>query len=754
MKKQLLQISLYVFGAMIIIFAIISDFLRGRAFMLGYAQTGLIMIGVGFVVYGYFSRKNKLTSLLFQGSEIIMNFYQKKQPWISRNELLISILVIVLIGLIAFVPSIKGAGFYSDDYHMIYGAYTSGAEKIQESYQIDRPVAGYTLQFLYQLFGPQIHYYQALVITLNILTALCALWIIRVLWPQQKTLGFTVAVLAVVYPGFIEHMNSFNFSLMLMSVFFYIFSVALTLKIILIKNSYVKNGLTLIAALFAIWSVLLNEYYLGLEVLRIGAIYLIGSGKSEISQNKNRILLMTFITYLPYFCSSVGFFIWRFSFFSNQRSATDLGSFIKAFLASPLYESATIIKGLFNNLINITLYAWVEPVYHQLNTLRLKDFIICALLAILGGLTVFWILHAKNNSHNDNQDEKPRWIPLVLLGLITVIGTSLPIVFVNRGVTFENYSKYSLSGMIGGVFILGGLLFRFVKPGLRNLVISFLIFSGIFTQLGVGKGLAFDWKGSKQLWWELSWRAPSLKPGTLLTARTATYGIAEGFNVWGPANLVFYPEEKNPIITAETLNIDFIRAVMMDKDSSRNFRTYLLDMETNNLLVLSKPSGVSCLHLIDGQAPDYSIYDSPDLMLIGKYSKLAQVDLTATPSAPPVDIFGAEPSHGWCYYYQKAALASQKGDHQEVVRLREEANAQGLKPDDAIELVPFILAYAETGNNDQLNKILPIFFNYPFHRVNYCANLIDHRYQIGETANQKLIDLSCMGENSDKEVKN
>ena len=42
-----------------------------------------------------------------------MNIYQKIQPWVNRHELLVSIVVIVLVGLIAFAPYMKGTGFYS-----------------------------------------------------------------------------------------------------------------------------------------------------------------------------------------------------------------------------------------------------------------------------------------------------------------------------------------------------------------------------------------------------------------------------------------------------------------------------------------------------------------------------------------------------------------------------------------------------------------------------------------------------------------
>jgi hypothetical protein len=682
--------------------------------------------------------------------DVIMGFFKQFKKWIDNHELLVSVAVITLIGLIAFIPSMKGAGFFGDDNWMMFGAYTAGPEKIIESTQIDRPGMGYTLQLIFRLFGFQIHYYKILVLTLSILTALIGLWLVRELFHVHKRVAFAVGVLLVIYPGFTEGMNSYTFCLFSLNIFLYVLSIALTAKVLLTQNKLAQLGLTLLSLVSFLWSVLLNEYYLGLEVLRFGIIFLILFEKQNKGRKNVVVFLKSISTYLVYFLCALFFFIWRFFIFTNQRSATDLGTFLTAFWKSLFYEGSTILRGLFNNLLNISIFAWFEPAYKQLNSLRLKDFIFCALLSLIGSLIVFWILGSKKEKDIDGLKNQTWWKKMVILGVITILGTSLPIVFVNRTATFADYGRYTLSGMLGGILIVIGLAYRFIKPGLRNFFLSFLVFAGIFTQLGIGKGLAQDWTASRELWWELAWRAPSLKPGTLLTGEITNYRIAEGFSLWAPASLMYYPDRTNPTINGDALNTDFIQAVMMGKDSTRDFRSYTLERKTDSLLVLSKPSALSCLHLIDGQAPDYSIFDSANLLLIGNHSKLDQIDLEATPSAPPGVIFGSEPVHGWCFYYQKAELAFQKGDFLEVVRLRDEASLKGLKQNDAIELIPFILVYAETGNDDQLNKILPIFFSYPFHKVNYCNNLINDKYQISDLANQKLIKLSCLGEQLSK----
>jgi hypothetical protein len=55
-----------------------------------------------------------------------------------------------------------------------------------------------------------------------------------------------------------------------------------------------------------------------------------------------------------------------------------------------------------------------------------------------------------------------------------------------------------------------------------------------------------------------------------------------------------------------------------------------------------------------------------------------------------LEIFGAEPAHNWCYYYEKAELARQFKDWQQVAALEQAAQQAGLATHYGTELIPFI----------------------------------------------------------------
>jgi hypothetical protein len=75
----------------------------------------------------------------------------------------------------------------------------------------------------------------------------------------------------------------------------------------------------------------------------------------------------------------------------------------------------------------------------------------------------------------------------------------------------------------------------------------------------------------------------------------------------------------------------------------------------------------------------------------------------ALPAQPPAEIFGPEPEHGWCYFFEKADLARQMGDWQQVVDLGKQAFKlnERLYEVNAPELVPYIEGYAHTGQWDK-----------------------------------------------------
>ena len=92
----------------------------------------------------------------------------------------------------------------------------------------------------------------------------------------------------------------------------------------------------------------------------------------------------------------------------------------------------------------------------------------------------------------------------------------------------------------------------------------------------------------------------------------------------------------------------------------------------------------------------------PDASLMREASALSNTDrITAEKSFVMPAIYGPEPEHGWCYYFQKADLARQMGDWEEVVRLGDKAFKLNDYPNNPIERFVFIEGYAHVGEWDR-----------------------------------------------------
>lgn len=130
-----------------------------------------------------------------------------------------------------------------------------------------------------------------------------------------------------------------------------------------------------------------------------------------------------------------------------------------------------------------------------------------------------------------------------------------------------------------------------------------------------------------------------------------------------------------------------------------HFRHYAFQGNSKDVLVvLYQPADHDCLEVLtpeDGNAPGMPGVTAAAVPN-ANFSRILAEPISGS---PPLDIFGPEPDHGWCYLYEKADLARQFEDWQEVARLSDQARLAGYHPeaaasDTAFEWLPFIEGYA------------------------------------------------------------
>ena len=120
---------------------------------------------------------------------------------------------------------------------------------------------------------------------------------------------------------------------------------------------------------------------------------------------------------------------------------------------------------------------------------------------------------------------------------------------------------------------------------------------------------------------------------------------------------------------------------------------------TAHSLGVSYAPAVGCVRIVTPENMDDPVLR--DAAGLARLSNLEQIQ-TDPPIVPDTAVFGEEPAHTWCYYYEKADLALQEKNWAEVIRLMDEAKQKGYAPQAGGELLPLMDAYAQTGDCEQV----------------------------------------------------
>lgn len=660
--------------------------------------------------------------------------------------------ILAFVGILVYLPLAGQMGYYKDDWFLIYDAHTQGAQFFHEIYRIDRPARGYVMQLAYSLFGDRVLFYHLSAYLFRLLASWALFRALEMIWPRHRKPNFVIALLLLIYPGFLSQVNPIDYQAQILSLCLALASIAFTVKAIKVRNP----GPRLIwiggAILTGIFYPALVEYMLGLEVLRLG--FILQMVTQAPASAPKETLRKTARLWLPFLSAPVLFLVWRFFFFETERRATDLGAQFGQVFASPLTGLWWLVNWIQDGF-RVVLLAWTVPFYNLAFNLRLKDFLTgmgIALVAVV--FVLIGLLERRRPSRETFAEEtNSNWNRQILItGLVTAFVALLPVIIVNRHADFGDYSRYTLASAAGAAMIVTVFLYSVHSAGWRTGLIASLVFVASFTHYANAAHAVEQTENVRDFWWQVAWRAPDLRPGTTLVGNYPVGGIQEDYFVWGPANLIYYPEKQNQIpinikLPAAVLTDDVVLQILAGKGQETPLRRgNELTRNFGNILILTQASDNSCVRLIDGSSPDLSTRDPQRILLIASRSQLDHVIAGDEQPVPPASVFGNEPEHDWCFYYQKADLARQRGDWQEVVRLGKEAEQLGLHPNDQIELMPFLQAYAVLDDRKQVKGLSTRINTQLFYRDQACArlnSLADRGYPLSPEMQSDVDQIFC-----------
>lgn len=670
----------------------------------------------------------------------------------STKSTWIFILVLVGISAIAYLPLVSRFGYFNDDWYLMYDVRAQGAQFFHEIFSSDRPGRAFLMIPLFSLFGSNPIYYNISAYLFRLFGGMILFWILRMIWPKKYFLPGMGSIFFTIYPGFLSQTNAIDYQSHIVALALGLLSVALTVKLFFVHDPKQRVFLIL-ASILAGWASLSQmEYFIGIEAFRFGCIAVIvwREPHTSIWQSlKNAIL-----KYLPLVAVPAGFLIWRVAFFQVERRATDIGFQLGTLVSSPLALLWSIVY-LIQDIFNVVFVAWSLPLSTIAFQLRLRERYVGMGLSLLAVLLVLLISRWIRNRERSSESEpaySESGLEELSIGLLSIIGGLIPVILVNRHIIFPDYSRYTLVASIGAVILLATILEKIIDHKWRVGLACVLTSLAILTHYGNSVRAAEQSDAMRNFWWQVAWRAPNIQPGTTLVANYPVGGIQEDYFVWGPANLIYYPERQptNPVqiqLPAAVLTDDVVLNIMIGRGEETPFRRgNEFTRDFSNVLVLAQALDNSCVRVLDGKGPDLSTLDQQRIILVSPNSKLENVILKGDAPVPPSSIFGEEPEHGWCYYYQKADLARQQGDWEQVASLAKEAEKLELRPNDQIELMPFLQAYAVLGDMKQVKQLSTRINTEPFYEEQACRTLTamaENGYPLSSEMQTQVNELFC-----------
>lgn len=603
--------------------------------------------------------------------------------------------------MLAYLPLIPFLGFYSDDFFFGYVSHFYGISGIMQSLIIDRPFNGYLLIFNYLLLGlrDNVFLWHIYIFLIKLIGGYVLFFSLRRIWPDKLSIVTSIILLFLIYPGFLQQTLPLGFGNWVTTLTIWVISLSFTIVALKQRDNIKLFLFTVVALFLQINSFLQLEFFVGMEILRL--LIITYFFKREISF---KTIKQTLIYWIPYIFSLAFFVLWRLLIFKSTREATDINWVAQTYYSNPLWI-AKIPLEIIHSFIQTVIFAYLIPPIINFIRLPLQNSLVAILLGIFSGVLLNFSFRESQDIGNNKKIGKQ----LLIIGLFSIIASLIPEILAGRMVRIFNvFDRYTLTSIIGVAFIIVGLLLLKFSRDIFKWILVILVSLSITSNLMNGYWHKIMWEEQKDLWWQLYWRAPSIKDNAMLIlyfpqvsgnvpfkdiinkVKWYRYYWVD-YQIWAPGNFFFsYSSNPQNHFRGDFLEdkgaVDKIKNQVIESITDRNI-AYTKDFR--NTVIIATPSDTSCLWALDKERNEYPSYADELLKSSIYYSDINKLVKSKAPVIPPKEIFGSEPSHDWCYYFQKASLARQLKDWDKLSQLKEEVIQKNLQPKDPNEWLPF-----------------------------------------------------------------
>ena len=598
-------------------------------------------------------------------------------------------LILLIVAVLAYGLLIPQLGFYWDDLPMSWIRYELGPEAMTRYFSTNRPVWGLLYQVTTRLLPQVPVYWQIFALVWRWLGAVLVWAIARELWKDKPCFALGVALLFLLYPGFNQQWGSYLYSHFFIVLFFFLLSIFLMLR-----------RKTVFALIFSALNLWMMEYFFPLEFARVGFIWTSLRDQYPNPRDRIRPTLKLWTPYLIVFALAV---LSRLFIFNNQ--IYEIGVTPEA-ASTPAGSMLQLLQSVFVSLWTVLVAAWIQvfaaidPSMHGVRTIVLYAAVTLATFAF-----VIFVLLKQNEDYIRKQES----LYAVGLGLFLLPFAGVPFWLTGLSISLAHpASRFTLPFMLGVGLIIAGLIDLITWARLRYILLALLIGLAAGRQFLWSTDYVRDWQAHKNLFWQMTWRAPGLKPNTLVLMNEELTFYADN-SLSAPLNWIYAPQTKSDqidyVLFYPTNRLDSsLPALEKDLPIQYDYIAGRFQGNTSQTVAFYYDPP-ACLRLLepDIDANNRFILAESLMREAAALSNRSMILPEATAKVP--EIYGPEPEHGWCYHFQKADLARQLGDWDEVAALGDSAFDLGDHPNNPVERFVFIEGYAHVGDWDRALRL-------------------------------------------------
>ena len=601
--------------------------------------------------------------------------------------------VFAIVTIIAYGLLLPLTGFYWDDWPFAWIAKFLGPRVFLPAFAGVRPFLGPIFFVTTSLIPPIPLYWQIFALVIRFISGLSAWFALNQIWPAHKRQVLITSLLFLVFPGYSQHWVAYtHINQEWIPFIFYLLSFGFTARALRKPDKFTSN--TLYALLLLIAGVFPTEYFLGLEPLRFLFIWAIISEKVDGFSQR---FIQTLKRWWPYLLIWLVNAAWLAYFYTLGT----YGSYEVQVVNAPL----TIIQFfsiMGESIWKAGFYIWAHVIVLSATTMTGPTSLLTLALIVITFVFFIFYLSKLDSSAGET---KTFAVSAILIGLAGILLGRIPSFAAGLPLTLQSsYDRFMISMMLGGSLFVTGLIDLLVRHvRIKTYVFSLLMALGIGQQFFNANIFRRDWAKQQEIYWQLAWRIPAMKPNTALLTDQLPIDYETDLSFTAPINWMYasdYERGNLPyalFYTEKRLGNTSLPSLEPNNEISLPIRRVSFRGSTSQVITIHMPQN-GCLRVLDPARGDQVTH--------GRQSKFL---VAAIPLSDPSNIivdadqtvqlpFLSEPDHTWCFYFAKAELASQQRDWAKVIDLIREATSLGFQPEDPFEWLTYIEAQALTGN--------------------------------------------------------